>query len=215
MNCTWFYSRNHWWAWRSSGHKQPSIWGTTPATSCPSWRTPKLATCTRQVTRTDRKQRFILIKVGPVFIFISPLAPRWVWEVLQRRGAHGSLGRTARSERFRAVYWGAPHASSFDNSPVPVVPFQLRALTQVLQLPIDVVQSSSAAIKIGEEFDGEPITLVYVIASIAAIRTIVVDMVVDVTICMNPCVGLCPQVHASRVWTRRALQFCGAAKGPG
>eukprot|EP00066_Takifugu_rubripes_P018149 XP_011607415.1 PREDICTED: OTU domain-containing protein 6B [Takifugu rubripes] len=38
---------------------------------------------------------------------------------------------------------------------------ELRALTQVLQLPIDVVQSSSAAIKIGEEFDGEPITLVY------------------------------------------------------
>lgn len=98
---------------------------------------------------------------------------------------------------------------------MPVVPFQLRALTQVLRLPIDVVQASSAAIKIGEEFDSEPITLVYVIASVAAVRTMVVDMLVDVTICMNPCVGLCPQVYASRVWTRRALQFRGAAKGPG
>lgn len=198
MNCTWFYSRNHWWAWRSSAQKQPSIWGTTPATSCPSWRTPTLATCTRQVTRTDRKQCFILIKVTPVFISVSPLAPRWVWEVLQRRGAHGSLGRTARSERFRvrvrAVYSGAPHAISFDNLPVPVVPFQLRALTQVLQLPIDVVQSSSAAIKIGEEFDGEPITLVYVIASVAAIQTMVVDMVVDVTfepVCWPVPAGTC------------------------
>lgn len=111
--------------------------------------------------------------------------------------------------------FGPPRTISFDNLPVPVVPFQLRALTQVLQLPIDVVQSSSAAIKIGEEFDGEPITLVYVIASVAAIRTTVVDTVVDVTICMNLCVGLCPQVYAPRVWTRRALQFCGAAKGPG
>lgn len=43
--------------------------------------------------------------------------------------------------------------------------FQLRALTQILQLPIEVVQASSAAIKIGEEFDSEPITLVYVITS--------------------------------------------------
>lgn len=170
MNSTWFYSRNLWWAWKSSGHKRPNIWETTPTTSWPSWRTPTLATCTRQVTRTDIKQCFILIKVNPVFICVSPPAPRWVREVLQRRGAHGSLGRTARSERFRGVYLGAPHTISFDSLPVPVVPFQLRALTQVLQLPIDVVQSSSAAIKIGEEFDGEPITLVYVIASIAAIR---------------------------------------------
>ncbi|CAF99401.1 unnamed protein product, partial [Tetraodon nigroviridis] len=38
---------------------------------------------------------------------------------------------------------------------------ELRALTQVLQLPIEVVQASSAAVKIGEEFDSEPITLVY------------------------------------------------------
>lgn len=77
---------------------------------------------------------------------------------------------------------------------MPVVPFQLRALTQVLQLPIDVVQSSSAAIKIGEEFDGEPITLVYVIASVAAIQTMVVDMVVDVTfepVCWPVPAGTC------------------------
>lgn len=48
----------------------------------------------------------------------------------------------------------------------PVFLFQLRALTQVLQLPIQVVQASSDAIKIGEEFKSEPITLVYVITSI-------------------------------------------------
>lgn len=40
--------------------------------------------------------------------------------------------------------------------------FQLRALTQVLQMPIKVLQADSAIIKIGEEFDSEPITLVYV-----------------------------------------------------
>lgn len=37
---------------------------------------------------------------------------------------------------------------------------QLRALTQVLHLPIEVIQASSPTIKIGEEFDSEPITLV-------------------------------------------------------
>lgn len=41
--------------------------------------------------------------------------------------------------------------------------FQLRALTQVLHLPIEVIQASSATIKIGEEFGGEPVTLVYVV----------------------------------------------------
>lgn len=38
---------------------------------------------------------------------------------------------------------------------------ELRALTQVLHLPIEVIQANSSAIKIGEEFDSEPITLVY------------------------------------------------------
>ncbi|XP_069032897.1 deubiquitinase OTUD6B [Embiotoca jacksoni] len=38
---------------------------------------------------------------------------------------------------------------------------ELRALTQVLHLPIEVIQADSAAIKIGEEYDSEPITLVY------------------------------------------------------
>lgn len=38
---------------------------------------------------------------------------------------------------------------------------ELRALTQVLQTPIEVLQADSATIKIGEEFDGEPIALVY------------------------------------------------------
>ncbi|XP_040043865.2 deubiquitinase OTUD6B [Gasterosteus aculeatus] len=38
---------------------------------------------------------------------------------------------------------------------------ELRALTQVLQLPVEVIQADSATIKIGEEFDREPITLVY------------------------------------------------------
>lgn len=39
---------------------------------------------------------------------------------------------------------------------------QLRALTQALHVPIEVIQANSATIKIGEEFDSEPITLVYV-----------------------------------------------------
>ncbi|XP_078123246.1 deubiquitinase OTUD6B isoform X2 [Sander vitreus] len=39
---------------------------------------------------------------------------------------------------------------------------ELRALTQVLQLPMAVIQADSPTIKIGEEFDSEPIiTLVY------------------------------------------------------
>ncbi|XP_035476698.1 deubiquitinase OTUD6B [Scophthalmus maximus] len=38
---------------------------------------------------------------------------------------------------------------------------ELRALTQVLHLPIEVIQAESPAIKIGEEYDSEPITLVY------------------------------------------------------
>lgn len=42
-------------------------------------------------------------------------------------------------------------------------PQQLRALTQVLHLPIEVIQANSSTIKIGEEFNSEPITLVYVV----------------------------------------------------
>lgn len=38
---------------------------------------------------------------------------------------------------------------------------ELRALTQVLQLPIEVIQADSSTIKIGEEFGSDPITLVY------------------------------------------------------
>nr|XP_046272966.1 deubiquitinase OTUD6B isoform X1 [Scatophagus argus] len=38
---------------------------------------------------------------------------------------------------------------------------ELRALTQVLHLPIEVIQANSSTIKIGEEFDSKPITLVY------------------------------------------------------
>ncbi|KAG7237817.1 hypothetical protein INR49_031830 [Caranx melampygus] len=38
---------------------------------------------------------------------------------------------------------------------------ELQALTKVLHLPIEVIQADSPAIKIGEEYDGEPITLVY------------------------------------------------------
>ncbi|KAM8767800.1 deubiquitinase OTUD6B [Acanthopagrus schlegelii] len=38
---------------------------------------------------------------------------------------------------------------------------ELRALTQVLQLPIEVIQADASTIKIGEEFDSDPITLVY------------------------------------------------------
>ncbi|KAM4630795.1 deubiquitinase OTUD6B [Polymixia lowei] len=38
---------------------------------------------------------------------------------------------------------------------------ELRALTQVLQLPIEVIQADSPTIKIGEEYDNSPITLIY------------------------------------------------------
>ncbi|XP_061787050.1 deubiquitinase OTUD6B [Nerophis lumbriciformis] len=38
---------------------------------------------------------------------------------------------------------------------------ELQALTKVLQLPIDVIQADSPTIKIGEDFDGDAITLVY------------------------------------------------------
>ncbi|XP_039977732.1 deubiquitinase OTUD6B [Xiphias gladius] len=38
---------------------------------------------------------------------------------------------------------------------------ELRALTQVLHLPIEVIQADSPAVKIGEEYGIEPITLVY------------------------------------------------------
>lgn len=38
---------------------------------------------------------------------------------------------------------------------------ELQALTQVLRLPIEVIQAESPTIKIGEEYDSEPITLVY------------------------------------------------------
>uniref|UniRef100_A0A3B3ZC40 ubiquitinyl hydrolase 1 n=1 Tax=Periophthalmus magnuspinnatus TaxID=409849 RepID=A0A3B3ZC40_9GOBI len=38
---------------------------------------------------------------------------------------------------------------------------ELRALSHILQLPIEVVQADSKTIKIGEEYNGEPITLVY------------------------------------------------------
>ncbi|KAM3858468.1 deubiquitinase OTUD6B [Diretmus argenteus] len=38
---------------------------------------------------------------------------------------------------------------------------ELRALTQVLQLPIEVIQGDSPTIKIGEEYDRDPITLIY------------------------------------------------------
>ncbi|XP_054462345.1 deubiquitinase OTUD6B [Anoplopoma fimbria] len=38
---------------------------------------------------------------------------------------------------------------------------ELRALTQVLHLPVEVIQADSTTIKIGEEYDSEPITLVY------------------------------------------------------
>ncbi|XP_017276100.1 deubiquitinase OTUD6B [Kryptolebias marmoratus] len=38
---------------------------------------------------------------------------------------------------------------------------ELRALTQVLNLPVEVIQADSPTIRIGEEYDGETVTLVY------------------------------------------------------
>lgn len=38
-------------------------------------------------------------------------------------------------------------------------PWQLKALSQVLQLPIEVIQAESPSIIIGEEYDKPPITL--------------------------------------------------------
>ncbi len=39
-------------------------------------------------------------------------------------------------------------------------PWQLKALSQVLQLPIEVIQAESPSVIIGEEFDKPPIALV-------------------------------------------------------
>lgn len=38
---------------------------------------------------------------------------------------------------------------------------ELRALTQVLQLPIEVIQADSPTLRIGEEYDKAPVTLIY------------------------------------------------------
>ncbi|XP_037548681.1 deubiquitinase OTUD6B [Nematolebias whitei] len=38
---------------------------------------------------------------------------------------------------------------------------ELRALTHILHLPVEVIQADSPTLKIGEEYDGETITLVY------------------------------------------------------
>lgn len=146
---------------------------------------------------------------------VSTLASRWVWEVLQRCGAHGSLGWTAGSELFRVFLFQAfVPPSAFTATYLCLLVFQLRALTQVLQLPIEVVQASSATIKIGEEFDSEPITLVYAITS-AVPPEKHNYMLLYYTLFTWPFAWTHVQVYASRVWTRRALQFCGATKGPG
>lgn len=95
------------------------------------------------------------------------LVSRWVWEILQWRGAHGSVGWTTRSEllKFCHRYTVLLPPVLFNNRFLFHVfsPQQLRALTQVLHLPIEVIQANSSTIKIGEEFDSEPITLVYVV----------------------------------------------------
>lgn len=212
-NFTCLYSRDHLWAWKSCGRARPSTWETTPMTSCPSWLTRTRATCTQQVTRPN-----IYIKKKKLLLFwtaVSTLASRWVWEVLQWRGAHGSLGRTAGGEWFRAVSVPAvfPSLSFYTNLFLLFFVFQLRALTQVLQLPIEVVQASSAAIKIGEEFDREPITLVYVNTSFSPSRSTQLHAITRLL--TWPFAWTHVQVYASRVRTRRALQFCGAAKGHG
>lgn len=55
-------------------------------------------------------------------------------------------------------------------------PQQLRALTQVLKLPIEVIQANSSTIKIGEEFDSEAITLVYVVLTLLCLSGVQVEL---------------------------------------
>lgn len=59
-------------------------------------------------------------------------------------------------------------------------PQQLRALTQVLQLPIEVIQADASTIKIGEEFDSDPITLVYVVYMLLCLVGDFTGMIVQV-----------------------------------
>lgn len=84
-------------------------------TSCPFWLTRTRATCTQQVTHADIKKKVLLYFKR----HFSTLATRWVWEVLQRRGAHGSLGWTARSEWFRVFLFVGPSISFYSTFFVP------------------------------------------------------------------------------------------------
>lgn len=81
------------------------------------------------------------------------------------------------SEVENTAAWGGQLEVSYLHSvtdaftPLPVIilmymfvrSLQLRALTQILHKPIEVIQADSPTIKIGEEYESKPITLVYVL----------------------------------------------------
>ncbi|KAJ0054949.1 hypothetical protein NL108_008658, partial [Boleophthalmus pectinirostris] len=65
-----------------------------------------------------------------------------------------NTGDLLTTEEFEKYCSDVEHTSAWGGQ------LELRALTHILQLPIEVVQADSTTIKIGEEYSGEPITLV-------------------------------------------------------
>ncbi|XP_068603415.1 deubiquitinase OTUD6B [Brachionichthys hirsutus] len=66
-----------------------------------------------------------------------------------------NTGDTYASEEFEKYCRDVEHTAAWGGQ------LELRALTHVLHLPIEVIQADASTIKIGEEFDNEPVTLVY------------------------------------------------------
>ncbi|XP_072226842.1 deubiquitinase OTUD6B [Leuresthes tenuis] len=66
-----------------------------------------------------------------------------------------STGDTFTPEEFEKYCSDVEHTAAWGGQ------LELQALTQVLHLPMEVIQADSPSIKIGEEYDSEPVTLVY------------------------------------------------------
>lgn len=154
-------------------------------TSCPFWLTRTRATCTQQVTHTDIKKK-VLLYFKRLFLHWLPDEFEKYCSDVEHTAAWGGQLEVSGSGFF--FFQALVPPSAFTVTCLCLLGFQLRALTQVLQLPIEVVQASAATIKIGEEFDSEPITLAYVITSAVPPGIL---YAVYVTICVNPCAGIC------------------------
>lgn len=68
---------------------------------------------------------------------------------------HATTGDMYSAEDFEKYCNEVDHTSAWGGQ------LELRALTEVLKLPIEVIQADVSDIKIGEEYDSAPITLVY------------------------------------------------------